>query len=134
MPRPTSKRASFGSPLANMRPPSPWRPDALPRLADLDGASPAFGSISELRPGWKGLRRVPYRTRGVRLGRTKRRGHASPSSLPVLTFQVQKSSPIEQLPHLFEIRLGQTARSPAEWPGFVVSATCLYRNRTTRSR
>lgn len=27
-----------------------------------------------------------------------------------------------------------TARSPAEWPGFVVSATCLYRKRTTRSR
>src|SRR6267378_4250106 len=31
MPRPTSKRASFGSPLTNMRPPSPWRPDARRR-------------------------------------------------------------------------------------------------------
>src|SRR2546426_4760365 len=38
MPRPTSKRASFGSPLTNMRPPSPWRPDARPRLADLGSA------------------------------------------------------------------------------------------------
>jgi hypothetical protein len=27
-----------------------------------------------------------------------------------------------------------TARSPAEWPGFVVSATGLYRKRTTKSR
>src|SRR5438034_6043990 len=42
MPRPTSKRASFGSPLTNMRPPSPWRPDARPRLVDLDGDSAPF--------------------------------------------------------------------------------------------
>jgi hypothetical protein len=27
-----------------------------------------------------------------------------------------------------------TARSPAEWPGFVVSALFLYRKRATRSR
>ena len=32
------------------------------------------------------------------------------------------------------VRAGPTARSPAEWPGFVVSAICLYRKRTTRSR
>lgn len=56
-PRPTSKRASFGSPLTTMRPPSPWRPNARPRLADLDGARLAFGSISELRLGRKGLGR-----------------------------------------------------------------------------
>jgi hypothetical protein len=42
MPRPTSKRAAFGSPLTNVRPPSPWRPDARPRLADLHGAPPGW--------------------------------------------------------------------------------------------
>src|SRR5438105_148244 len=42
MPRPTSKRASFGSPLTNTRPPAPWRPDARARLTDLAGASLAF--------------------------------------------------------------------------------------------
>jgi hypothetical protein len=31
--------ASFGSPLTSMRPPSPWRPDARPRLADLEARS-----------------------------------------------------------------------------------------------
>src|SRR5437879_1737068 len=53
MPRPTSKRASFRSPLTNMRPPAPWRPDVRPRLTDLDGAGLTFGSISELRLGRK---------------------------------------------------------------------------------
>src|SRR5712691_10109630 len=63
MPRPTSKRASFGSPLTNMRPPAPWRPDVRPRLTDLDGASLAFGSISELRLGRKGSGDIPERSR-----------------------------------------------------------------------
>src|SRR5213594_692015 len=58
MPRPTSKRASFGSPLTNMRPPSPWRPDVHPRLTDLDAAkwrakyatfSPASSPAAERR-------------------------------------------------------------------------------------
>src|SRR6266545_7403261 len=66
MPRPTSKWASFGSPLTNMRPPSPWRRDARPRLADLDGASLAFGSISALRLGRKGVG-------GLHLGRQNER-------------------------------------------------------------
>src|SRR5437868_4777241 len=42
MPRPISKRALFGSPLTNTRPPAPWRPDVRPRLTDLAGASLAF--------------------------------------------------------------------------------------------
>src|ERR671931_258101 len=54
-PTPTSKRASFGSPLTSTKPPSPWQPDARPRLADLHSASLPFGSISELRRGRKGL-------------------------------------------------------------------------------
>jgi hypothetical protein len=81
-----------------MRPPSPWRPDARPQLADLDGAGLAFGSISELRLGRKGSQDIPEpsRTRAsLNVPRDTRR-----QSRAAITGK--RNDPRDHAPHLLE--------------------------------